>query len=1061
MHSEGNVSPWRIRVTVEAEREDEEGDGGGQHNVTPWKNGKSMKVPLKGTSSTEPTPKRRKTPRRKPVTGRVATPGRKKSLPPAENGDTGTAEKKKRGRPRKSAQPTDTSNDAPATLAPDTPALSNGNDPFFDLAMDSEPIRDSLGNEPDTGMFGYDMDTAMSDQSSVNGDSPGPLVEAQMPEASQLTHEEKSPIRPISTQQAEERLSPENTLHAGHTPRRKRLYPTPTSSSVLEENGGENRIRTSPRKGKKPADPKLRRLKDPTEDHREFDSILEGEDFSMVSLDTLPSAKQSFSGAAKAGLNAASVTLSASQQSLAASRSTGRSVVAATSPQATRESERIQTYTATEDIAYPTIEVPDRSTLSTRTQKGSLIRQGHPRRAPAIRRKPLARLLLIIRMGLALVHVFNRHREQINPGAYSYHAVISPDIEPEAVKQRLEDLFGDFSVDIKKDLHAGLWFGAELAKRLQAIDEQRQEDMRAASEEARAAGVVAFSSDIGTPPKITTPSDRSMAEKSPAAQEDDEVQLTPGQRMESFMAQRQAEWQREREAISRQIDAANPNQIIVLDEDDGAAPEPDVNVDYPDIQELLDANDAPVYDEKPQQLEEGEEKGAGGIERDISREGEVSSEEDDYEDIWQQEANQPTEPSIQESVQYRPTTLPRWEMEQEVEPAPRNQTRRLTGWSAPQSEHSIPSGGKTQIARYQNGDFEFSSLLGTPESATRRFYQGDFTSSHDAPPRDGLQSAHPQRVRHFSEDAVSDHRLSETPEVNRRQSVPGSSALQHYSPEHHTDEGHDYRVDEEHQHFTEESAVIQSPERSPTPHKSETDVLEDVHQRADVPVERVEPDLDHENQAPQAHRHPVQQDTTASSWFNKLTGLAPSWLAGKANREAGPQVAKPQTSENQTQSPDGANGATSQCAHLAPAPASTSPALRPKPRPRKSTSPHKPLALGGYFTDDHYVALYHLYKKAKQNPDLFPYEPTPERDNMLGRTMAMEDGSYPRQVTEIQIAIAVQFLNDLVEASRRRGGSDKLKFTELEIVWRLWSIMVGGKIRRERKLASRTSQERS
>ena len=1065
MHSEGNVSPWRIRVTVEAEREDEEGDGGGQHNVTPWTSGQTSKVPLKGTTSTEPTPKRRKTPRRKSITGRRATPGRKKSLPSAEDGNTPAAEKKKRGRPRKSEQLADANKATPTPSAPGIPSFANEDDPFFDVAMNTETPGDLHADEPDTGMFGYVMDTAMSDQSSVNddGETPRPQIQTQVAEEARAGPEERLSSQPVSTQQADGRSSPGNTLHAGRTPRPKRQYPTPTSSSVLEENGGENRIRTSPRKGKISANPRILTLQDPTEEHREYDSILEGEDFSMVSLDTLPSAKQSLTGPAKAGLSAASAALSASQRSHASATMKDRPAVTRSPPQSVTVSEKRHIHTATHDIAYPTIEVPDRSTLSTKTRNESLLWQEPPPPAPIVR-KPLARLRLMIHMGLALVRIFNRHREYVDE-RYIYHETIRRDLKPEAVKRRLVDLFSDFDDNIKRDLHAGLWFGAELANRIQELDEERTLAERAAQKEATAALFDPFSSDIGSPPKITSPSDRSMSERSPTPQAYDQENLTAQQRMDLHMAQQEAEWQREREAVSRQIDASKSNQVIVLDEDEELEPQQEQDVDYPVIEDILGSQEAPPHNGEVHEVEEEEQQ-----DEDIVGEELVYQEEeddDDY-DIWQQEANQPAEPSLQDSVQYRPNQLPQWEMEQEVEPTSRDPTRHLTNWSAPRSEYSNPSGEKTQLARYRDGNFEFSSLLGTPESVARRFYQnGGFTSSSNAP-RDGLQSAHPQRVvRNYDEGPVSYPRFSGTPESERPQSIPHSSPPQHHSQDYINDEGHDegheeeydegygYHADEQYQHFGDEPAGVEPVERSPTSHHREH-TIGTARQQLQAPIQEVESYSVQEESAPPA-QHSGQQGFTASSWFNKLTGLAPSWLTGKMTQVAGSLVGK-NTSEYQAQRQQLVNGASSRHSHLEPVPHCSPSASKPKPRPRRSSPPQKALALGGYFTDDHYEALYHLYKQAKQNPDAFIYESTPERDDMLGRVMATKDGSYPRLVTEFQIAVAVQFLNDLVEASRRRGGSDTLGFTELEIVWRVWSIIVGGKIRRERKLANRAAR---
>ncbi|KAL1954263.1 hypothetical protein VTO42DRAFT_1449 [Malbranchea cinnamomea] len=1057
MQSEGNVSPWRIRVTVEAEREDEEGEGGGRTGVTPWANATTTKVPLKGTSSAEPTPKRRKTPRRKSVvSGRVATPGRRKSLPPVEDGNSGTAEKRKRGRPRKTIQPSAAEEEAQTQPVGGSIRFSNDGDPFLDIAMERDFRGDSLTNGQDSRPFVDVIDTAVSDQSSVDGGSPRHPTRDQMPEASQTNGDLNLGANDpqSSPPQRQEGSSPGNTLHAGRTPRPKfRQYLTPTSSSVLGDNGVENSVGPSPSKGKILVNPKIRRSRDPTEVHREFDTILEGEDFSMVSLSTLPSAKQQLSGAARAGLSAASAALSASQQSHNTSRKRKQSELTAESSQAVSESQHIQTHYSAGEVLYPSLPNPGRPESQIEISTGD--KTWPLSRDPVPRRKPLARLVRMIRLGLTLQRLLNRNRESsLTLDAGTFRRSNKPDDEPEAIKQRLEQLFSDFNTDVKKDLSAGLLFGVELAKRLQRIDERRRknrEAMLVASNKID--NESELSSEIGPPPKITSPSAYSLAGRTPVARPGEGNNLTLEERRELEMSRRRVDWQREREAVSRQIEAANADQVIVIDGDDenslpGSRTSNRREVETHKTQEEF-AYDEEVYAE-PQEKEEEE-----------------VYEDDDYEDIWQQEARQTAESSLQGSIQPRLTKLRRWKVEDDVGHSEYGETRHSVDWPAPRSEFSMPSGAKTQVAKYRDGDLETSSLLGTPETATRRFYEGEFVSpSHPPPPRDGLQSTRPLRVQHMG-DPISYSRLSQTPESGRH-SVADNYPIEQQTPEYPADDEHDLRADGERSNLAEQSPPVEAhnlhhSEGFPTPSRLGTDVPgEDTPRKVFSPAERSEyTSPKNQNARAASHaRHPGRQESSRSSWFNKLTAFAPAWLTAKFSQVAGSARGRHPSPGAQPQA-HAANtplSPTSQEGTAGDLPSSP-PTLRHKPPPRKSASPRKPLALGGYFTDDHYEALYRLYRQAKQNPDLFPYEPTPERDWMLGRTMSTEDGSYPRQVTEIQIAIAARFLQDLVDASRRRGGSDKLEWTELDIVWRLWSIIVGGQIRRERKLALRAARK--
>ena len=103
MQSEGNLSPWRIRVTVEAEHEDDENNQDG-----PRKKLKpstiTTKVPLKDEESNPPSAKKRRGRPRKSET-------RENSLSPVKGSPGRTPKqqppdsvKRPRGRPRKSIQ---------------------------------------------------------------------------------------------------------------------------------------------------------------------------------------------------------------------------------------------------------------------------------------------------------------------------------------------------------------------------------------------------------------------------------------------------------------------------------------------------------------------------------------------------------------------------------------------------------------------------------------------------------------------------------------------------------------------------------------------------------------------------------------------------------------------------------------------------------------------------------------------------------------------------------------------------------------------------------------------
>jgi hypothetical protein len=221
----------------------------------------------------------------------------------------------------------------------------------------------------------------------------------------------------------------------------------------------------------------------------------------------------------------------------------------------------------------------------------------------------------------------------------------------------------------------------------------------------------------------------------------------------------------------------------------------------------------------------------------------------------------------------------------------------------------------------------------------------------------------------------------------------------------------------------------------------------------------VETGSDYDDDHHQSQPDEIERPAITSLLFNKLTQLAPSWLLGRDSHQSRNRTPKEPT-------PDDEDSRPSTSHYIFPSPVEDEPERaslpypapkhpKPVPPPDMHNQRRKALAVQGYFTDDHYYTLRHLYWQAKKDPDIFPYDPSPENEALLGRWISPVGGNFQRQVTKIQLAIVDRFTNDLISASRRRGGSDKMEWTKVDLLWRLWSIMVGEKIRRERKLANR------
>jgi hypothetical protein len=116
-----------------------------------------------------------------------------------------------------------------------------------------------------------------------------------------------------------------------------------------------------------------------------------------------------------------------------------------------------------------------------------------------------------------------------------------------------------------------------------------------------------------------------------------------------------------------------------------------------------------------------------------------------------------------------------------------------------------------------------------------------------------------------------------------------------------------------------------------------------------------------------------------------------------------------------------------------------------------SFSSPKALATSGYFTDAHYVALKRLYWEAKRYPERFPYHPTAHRDEMLGDSLWTSDGEHGLPIAKIQFGILDRFVSELISADIRSGGRGQIGWTEDDLHKRLFSIIVGEEIRRERR----------
>lgn len=1085
--SEGNVSPWRIRVTLEATQDEE-------NQVSPRKRQRSTtvttKVPLKDERSplAEKTPRRRGRPRKSDVQALNGSPyPRSPGNTPARLAGTGTPQKK-RGRPRKStpkpiAQHPPESNEQPTpSIVPDQPgspmdiAVDDDVEPPRDwtpmnleadrtfetdsLGADDLPVADFSEHPLYTGQFDVDVRDTNTDheygretydtplvgetdyQFDVNDDENIHSTPSKMP----------SPTRDLSI------LSPNITQHANRAPTSQPTYPTPTSSVEEDNQTGEDEEET-----KSPL-VEQERTADPTSQHREFDSIMEGEGFSMVSLDTLSSAKQhglasssrlSSSGALRPFLerekggpaDRLKRKLPGSIDELRRDRqaSKSRSPQAKVSSPGSLMRSRIDAMSDRPPInagrSPAGRKAIGRSPVTNDIRYSELSRSLLAGKSPIVpKKRPLMSLARLVRVGMALMGPFKSQDGERS------------DFQNTARKSRLEDVFSTFSPDTQRELRAALGLGQELARRQSELEEKRATESIADAEDS-------LEEDI----------EEDQDEELDDVDELDEVEIIPQppqseqrgrMHMRSINAQREAEWQREREAVSRQAQTTNGGSVIYVDSDEGGSPTNEdeggnahdgyFQTDFD--QEEMDDDVEPEFVPEPRSTDKQEPD----VEPEIF--------DDAFDDIWQQEARDNSQVSHQSEDRYL----------QPLESDPVSPWRRIAtsisgGSSSPSQwnleQSTTPYLGRSHIHKLREEEVDLSALLAEEDTPNRaRYYNGTST------PR----------------SATSHRSLMQQSPINGS-AVPGSSQ----------------RLTARHDRLQplSQSSPVSSPERDgidfpATQHRSPA--LEhqgddnDLDSSASDAAPLTDPGSVHEDLATTPDpEQPANGETPPSSWFQRITNLTPRWLRAPARgrNESISSVSGDEDEENDDLSDeerDVIEPAGEIVEHIHPQPISIS------SDESSSESPHAPsrfeqqnrgsemeeaiydersdseeveeygdeydieeedAAPGklGYFSDVHYNALRRVYQMAKRSPERFQYYDAPGRAHIIGDWIWTSDGHHGVPITQLQFAIIDRFTQGLSRADVQSGGDGQVDWTEADLHRRLISIIIGEQIREEKK----------
>jgi hypothetical protein len=593
-----------------------------------------------------------------------------------------------------------------------------------------------------------------------------------------------------------------------------------------------------------------------------------------------------------------------------------------------------------------------------------------------------------------------------------------------------------------------LRFGEELAKRRREAKMNKPREGEDNASENPKSGVLNDGQDVSYPKLSSSGEKKGLAPTLSQNQAEGRPNITPEQqqaalgnsavptlnkRIDLEMTRRQAEWQLEREAVSWQIRMANSSQVIVIDSEE----------DTPQASFRKHEGTIEGYGDEP-------------------------TDHGDYADIWQQEARH-AEPRSDSSsfievtqddiVKPRRSEIPSpWKRGEDVDNSQDEDMLPNTYWAARRNGLPFFSAGKTQMARFRDQDVHLSSLLGTPESATRRFYQDGITPNStwnqhrqplcDSPTKKPLSSAAAAASRpqvdktgqsgdldlrdrfannSFIHSSKTDgqHRVPNERDASKRlESVTGQtfSQREQQSSGKETMGGNDMRYPREMQWSTSE--------------------IVSKHQTSAIPLDRTN----------------IEHHTSSGSWLSKSADSAPTWLS--TPHSGSPTVDVELPGENTGNPLELDQVCSAQVPVSLPSQHSIL-QVESKSRTPLEKPGRQPLAVSGYFTDDHYVALRRLYRKAKNHPELFPYSPTPYRTAMLGQWMRSPDGVHCRRITEIQIAIVDRFIQDLVKGGRQKGSTGHVGWSEEELVRRLFSIIVGEQVRKERKIYGKKTRLRN
>ena len=460
--AENLISPWRIRVRVEAEREEESARSGG-----------------KSRRKTSMSPSKR-------VARTVTT-----TVPLKGSDDTPAPQKRGRGRPRKAATPAKTPAKRPATPKPRRGRKRNaddiGNNPPGEIEQNDMPVskrpksrgsQESARSEPSTEA----NQASEWDRLKI----PSPLVGARGSSKGVFDIAMDSDTSTNSRPQANE--SRQNA--ATNSQENAMNFPSQSSEKGRQPLAPTSLQRGRPRSTLKEVADLI--TSEMSEGISDYDSIAEGEDFSVVSLSTLPSAQQHLNSRAQRSVNGSALqnseTLTSGERTGPKELSASQAEDAHHSVQNTNSSKptevlklhgssatgkerksadqssllNIDLKQATSSQTFSSPVLPPVKTVRNRSLSKAV---GNPKNSA----RELAR---VMKDGVAL-------RGAVDPRESTEKQAdrTIEDTEPSRshTRDRFDNLFSGFGVQTRRELRAGLRLGEELAKRQQPKEEPIQD----------------------------------------------------------------------------------------------------------------------------------------------------------------------------------------------------------------------------------------------------------------------------------------------------------------------------------------------------------------------------------------------------------------------------------------------------------------------------------------------------------------------------------------------------------------------------------------------------------